>query len=60
MRVLDYLIEKEIVKDTKEFQDLYAVRAFKINDNTLSDPNVLIDVKNIYKVQVGYRIINMQ
>lgn len=60
MTVVDYLIEKKIVNDLKEFQDLYAIRAFKINDEQLSDPNLEIQEKNIRKVQVGYRVINVE
>ncbi|NPV12938.1 MAG: hypothetical protein HPY57_14295 [Ignavibacteria bacterium] len=59
MTVVDYLIEKKIVNDLKEFQDLYAIRAFKINDKLVLDPSLEIEEEKIYKIQVGYRIINV-
>lgn len=57
MRTIDFLIEKKIVKDVKEFQDLYSVRAFKINDEILIDPNLEINEDENHKIQVGNRII---
>lgn len=55
MKVVDYLLEQEIVKDLKEFQELYSVRAFKVNDKPVSDPDQEIDENS--KIQVGFRLI---
>jgi len=56
MTVIDYLIEKKIVDNLKEFQDLNAIRAFKINDEHVSDPNLEIKDENVWKIEVGYKI----
>lgn len=55
MKVIKYLLEKEIVVDNKDFEDLYSIRAIKIDNEYLTDPNM--DMTNIKKIQVGYSTI---
>lgn len=56
MKLFDYLIENKII-EKKEFNDLHSVRAIKINDKIVSDPN--INIQKSDKITIGIKNINI-
>lgn len=55
MNAFKYLLDNKIVEDKKEFQDLYSVRAIKIDGKPLSDPDMKIT--GLEEISIGCRII---
>ena len=56
MSVFKYLIENNLVEE-KEFQELLSIRAIKVNDEHLTDPQMKI--KNIEKIEIGLKIFEL-
>jgi len=51
MSVFKYLLENKLVDDKKEFQELFSVRAIKVDEKYLSDPQQ--DIKSVKKINIG-------
>jgi hypothetical protein len=59
MSIYNYLLEKKLVENKKEFMNLHhSARAFKINGLIINDPT--IEVKNGDRISIGlasFRVI---
>lgn len=53
--IYEYLLSQKILTK-KEFQDLFSVRAIKINDVLLTDPSMIMG--NINKITIGMSVVD--
>lgn len=59
MKLSSFLIEKQVVENIKEFQELISIRAIKINDKIIDSDFVVEDdkINDKIKIEVGKLVL---